>query len=223
MAVGALITADRIIALKTKIKNECARRSLQGSVAAYAGTAYDFTTTPAKNGLAKKEHYEKLVIPMNAINSANTPTTAGIISDANIQRLETNVVVYATRSQYDKTASDCSSSCTGLCYTTCSGSCSGGCSGCTSCSGGCSGCTNCSGGCSGGCTGYCVDTCADLCGGQCTSCVGGCGGTCQVGCVSRCDGCTNCSGGCSGGCSGSCSGGCRGCTSCSGCTSSTSW
>lgn len=84
MAVGILITVNRIIALKEKIKNECSRRSLQGSVAHYGGAAYDFTTTPVTGGLIKKEHYEKLAIPMNAINSINTPTTAGIISDANI-------------------------------------------------------------------------------------------------------------------------------------------
>ena len=202
--MATLITPQRFINLKAKVKAECQRRAYVGSVSAYGGTSYDFSATPAKGNKITAEYYTKNAVPMNAINSSKTPTTTAQgrkILDSEYTAMESNVAVYSTRNRYDRSGTDCSSSCTGLCYTTCSGSCTG-CSGCTSCSG-CSGsCTSCSG-CSGSCT-------------SCTGCSGCSGCTSCSGCSGGCTSCSGCWGGCT-----SCSG-CWGCTSCSGCSGCTS-
>lgn len=212
----SMISADRLNTLKAKVKAECLRRQYTGSVAAYGGTAYDYTVAPATGGVARKEHYEKLAVPMNAINATDTPATDGarIISESEIAAMETKVAAYAQRSIYDTSGTDCSASCTGMCYscTSCTS-----CSGCSGCGDACTSCTGCS-----GCSGSCTDACTGSCSG-CYGCGMGCATACTTGCTGctgTCQGCSSCSGTCFG-CSDTCTGGCKwncagGCTSCSG-------
>lgn len=151
----ALIDASRFTALKARVKAECLRRSYTGSVASYGGSDYDYTNAPASGVIAAEEHYEKLAVPLNAINSDTFPDTSGtrLITDADLTAMETFLDTAETRGKTSSTT-DCSASCTGLCSGctgTCSGSCVGGCQGTcrTSCTG------SCYGGCWGGCGGQC--------------------------------------------------------------------
>lgn len=208
----ALITPDRFNTLRTKIKDECARRSTSSGnnpiSTTYQGTSYDYATSAAKGNLIKKEHYTKNSEPLNAINNtiAINPSTKIIESEVVTLEAKATSLAGAAKTVSSTTETGCASSCTGLCFGNCYGTCTScsGCSGCTSCSGcsGCSGCTSCSGSCDGKCDGFCVDTCEDLCGNGCTS---------------------KCANSCSG-CSGTCSGSCSGCQTCgTACTSSCSY
>lgn len=188
----ALITAQRFKNLKARVKAECQRRSYTGSVASYGGSSYDYTTAPASGKKIAKEHYEKLAVPLHAINSTKFPTTSGtrIIKASDLTAMETFLTSAEGRSK-TSTATDCSASCTGLC-SGCTGTCTGGCTG---CSGSCTGsCTSCTGSCTGSCSGGCGDACTSCTG----TCLGNCTGTCSTGCWSTCKG--TCSGGCSGTC-----------------------
>ena len=207
MALNAknLILASDFVSLKARVKAEMQRRSYYGSLASYAGTAYDYTEVPADDKIIKTEHINKLVTPMNAINTSGYSTkSAGDV----IPELETlNIKLTA----YEKTAiygsvNDCASNCSGLCRTQCSNTCSGGCSGgCSGCGGACS--TSCSSSCSGSCSGNC-NGCGDGCTTSCRSdsCTAACYGNCAFVCS------TDCTGGCGGGCGSSCSK--DSCTSC---------
>lgn len=194
----ALIQFARMTALKAKVKAEMQRRNATGSVAAYAGTAYDYSDT---SGKIVKEHYTKNIDPLRAVDTTNVPTAGGdrAISENDIAQMEAKITVLSAINKEVQSGHGCRSSCTGLCSTACTGGCRG-CSGCSGCSAACK--TNCSGcdGCSG-----CGTKCS-----SCTSCDGcsGCGSACRNDCTS----CTSCSG---------CSG-CSGCTSCEGgsCTGS---
>lgn len=166
----SIISANRINTLKAAVKAECQRRTYStGSVAAYGGAAYDYTAVPASGKTILKEHYEKLAVPMHAINATSTPGTSGarIISEAEIAAMETKVASYKNRNYYDTTG-DCSASCSGLCFS---------CSSCTNCTS----CTSCSG--CGGCDGSCVGSCGGC--GDCTGCAGcsGCGSGCSFSCT----------------------------------------
>lgn len=66
---NSLLTPDEIISIKARVKAECQRRQYNGSVSSYAGTAYDFTTVPTKNEKILADHYDKISIPLNAINN----------------------------------------------------------------------------------------------------------------------------------------------------------
>ena len=44
------------------------RRNQSGSVAAYGGTAYDYTVKPAAGKVLLQEHLDKLHVPMSAVN-----------------------------------------------------------------------------------------------------------------------------------------------------------
>lgn len=156
----ALITADRFKSLKAAVKAECQRRKYTGSVETYGGTDYDYSVTPAAGKIVAKEHSEKNVVPMNAINSSEFPIPSSyenIITESDIATMEAKVATWASRevgSDADNSASDCAASCTGLCHS-CTGNCVSGCTGCT------------------GCTGTCEGGCQYICGG-----CGGCGGDC---------------------------------------------
>ena len=177
----ALISASRFNTLKSKVKAECQRRAFIGSVADYAGTAYDYTNTPDSGKVISKEHYQKNAIPLNAITNAITQDM-GVISESTVATLESEVTRLASIDA-QASSSGCAASCTGLCqgdcHTGCSG-CSGGCSGgCRGCGSGCSGCSGCGSGCASSCTGRCGSTCGNCAG----TCSGYCGGHCSDSCT----------------------------------------
>lgn len=187
LSEGNDILASDFIEIKARVKAECARRKYNGSVESYAGSSYDYTVTPQDDNVPLPEHFNKIIVPMNAmVNTGRSQTKDGFlvraINDINsaLSRLE---LIEATASN-----AGCKSSCTGLCQ----GTCTTGCSGCTgSCSGGCGG------GCSGGCKNSCDWTCTRVCYDNCNS---ECYGECATGCSS------SCLGGCSVACKGSCLG-----------------
>ena len=199
-AQGGLISASDFTTLKNLVKNEINRRSNSksvGSMSAYNGSSYNYTTTPAKGGNINLEHIQKITKPLDAVtgNSA-TPGTYATITAAQIVNATNTVKNLSGKSATANSSSNagCKSSCSGLCYTGCSGSCSGTCNNTcsgscnTSCSGGCN--DNCSSGCSGGCS-SCSGECGSNCGNSCTAqCTGGCGGnSCQGNCAFSCDNC----------------------------------
>lgn len=204
----AKISASRFTDLKARVKAECLRRHYSGSVSSYGGTAYDYSTPASTNGRIAKEHKDKNVTPLSAINSNTIPasmTNDDQLSDADVTKMESFVTVCERRSVSDSTGSDCRSGCTGLCrgcQTTCTGSCTGSCTG--TCTRACA--NNCSGTCTNACATGCANNCTGGCNTSCSGCGGDCGGTCQSCryCASSCnDDCTN---GCPGGCSRSSSG-----------------
>lgn len=190
----ALITPDRLVALKAKVKAECQRRnSSRGSVYNYAGTAYDFSATPTKGQVARKEHYEKNAVPLNAITGNIDVNGARVISDAEITAMENKINALKDISM-TASNSGCGDNCTGLCHGTCTGGCYGDCSG--DCDGDCDG--SCWGGCSGSCSGGCSGDCAGDCGAYCESnapckisCVADCAQNCYHICYSDCTGQAN--------------------------------
>ena len=213
------VSAQRYNNLKAEVKAECARRSNisatsgSTSVASYAGTAYDYTITPASGVIIKEEHYTKNKVPLAAIKSG-IGSDSKLIDDSNMTELESFVTLCKAQGKEDKTATNntCSGGCTGLCYLTCTGSCNGGCQG--TCSSSCTG--SCTGGCSTGCTGSCKNGCGGACSSSCKEgdCYGGCSGDCQGSCTGDCDG--SCKGGCDG-CSGYCGAACESYCSSDGC------
>ena len=211
-----IISSNYFNELKARVKAECLRRCYKGSVAEYGSANYDYTFTPSNNQASLKEHYEKLAIPINAINSNfqnSYPLSKIIIDESSIKEIETKLKSYeaVTNIEVDGTsATGCNSSCTGLCHTGCWNSCDDGCTnncsascgscgGCGGCGSSCGGCSDdCHGSCSGGCTGSCVGYCKGTCTGGCTdSCTGECGDACT-------GGCGNCTGQCWEGCGSSC-------------------
>ena len=146
----SVVKAERFAALKAKVKAEMLRRNQSGSVASYGGAAYDYTTAPAAGRTVRREHRDKLIEPMRAVNSDVIPAARGVISESELQNLETRAAVWAARSITDKSGSDCKSGCGSGCG-----------DGCYGCGGGCgSGCGGCDGGCSGTCTSQCSQSCA---------------------------------------------------------------
>ena len=218
-AQGGLISASDFTTLKNLVKNEINRRSNSksvGSMSAYNGSSYNYTTTPAKGGNINLEHIQKITKPLDAVTGNNTtPGTHATITAAQIINATNTVKNLSGKSTTANNSSNagCKSSCSGLCYTGCYSSCSG-CSG--SCSGSCSGgCNNtCNNTCSGGCKTSCNNTCSGSCSGGCSGCSGcgsGCGSGCSGGCSSCTDACSGCGDGCWAGCRngcGNCDGGC---------------
>lgn len=199
-----LIEPSRLLELKERVKAECARRQYVGTVADYAEVDFDFSNTPVIDQKVLEEHYEKLAVPLNAINFNNTTDIEGLnrkITEEDFVKMEEYLSNYEQRDIQDMGPTDCAASCTGTCTTTCTGGCGNGCSG--TCVG------SCSGRCSGGCKG-CRGTCKGSCSGSCTGCSGTCEGGCSGGCSTKCSvGCigtcyTSCSNGCDTGCSKAC-------------------
>ena len=151
------------------------RRKGTGSLTTYAGTTYDYSTTPAQGGKILEEHINKIIAPLKQINfSALADQTTGDLAKA-MTTIDAALTVYEAAPTKEKdTTHSCKTSCSGLCTTGCY-------SNCTSCTG-CSGCTSCSG-CSGTCAG-------------CTSC--------WYSCNWGCDGCSGCGGGCANSCTAAC-------------------
>lgn len=212
----AMIEASRFRDLKARVQAECLRRCNIGSVASYGGPDYYFEKEPTGDRRIQTEHYEKITVPLSAINSDRVPALSAdrIVDDDELLALEAAVTTFESRSMSDRTQGDCKSSCTGACYTGCSGNCAVGCgSACSgTCSGACDGCTGCSGECTNACRG-CMTTCTGTCSGTCK---GGCDTTCTVTCGY--EGCVGtCLGLCSSGCTTSCQTACGYCgTNCTG-------
>ena len=187
---GNVILASDFIAIKARVKAECARRKYNGSVASYADSSYDYTVEPSDGNVPLPEHFNKIIVPLNAITDTGRSQTQNgylVRSMSGINSALTALEAIAETAA----SSGCSASCTGLCQGTCA-------TGCTGCTGGCSG--SCGSGCSTGCSGGCKTTCRDLCADDCT-------GECEESCSSYCSG--GCDGGCKGYCKGSCSGAVR--------------
>lgn len=185
--VDDVITASDFISLKARIKAECERRAYNGSVASYATSAYDYTVTPTSGDVPLPEHFNKIIVPMNAIvNTGRTTTQSGFL----VRQLKSISDSLTALESIDATASSsgCKASCTGLCQGTCA-------TGCTGCTG------DCGGSCVAACANGCGSGCAFTCEGRCeTTCTGTCEESCYVHCTSTCrDGCKD-------GCKGSCTG-----------------
>ncbi len=174
--------------LKERVKKECARRKYNGSVELYAGSSYNYTVQPTENSVPLPEHFNKIIVPMNAIaDTGRTNTRKGYL----VREIYTLSQQMTSLESVGITDADsgCRSSCTGLCQGTCTVGCSSGCTG--SCTGSCS--TGCGSGCGSGCS---------------TSCTWECGGSCRVYCTDDCTG--TCFDSCSGGCMDACKGSCKG-------------
>lgn len=230
MTVGSSITSVDFVNLKARVKAEMTRRNGNGSLTAYAGATYDYTTVPAAGVIIRTEHHNKIRDPQAAINPTGLPATQAIGgSVVAMNTLEAKQTLFEAQPRGAISGNDCASLCSGMCVTVCTTTCSGTCTsscgsdGCTSCSGcsgdcwnscGSDGCTNCSG-CSGSCWSSCgSDGCTNTCSQYCTSCEGctGCTGDCWNSCGD--DGCSgSCSSTCgSNGCSNMCAIVCTGCT-----------
>lgn len=188
---GSAISASDINALHTRVLNEIARRSKSGAVGSMSSwtSKAAYTKTPAVGNAIQIEHANKIIEPVNAINTSGmTKVTAGA-AITNFSGLSAKLTTFETRSkQTNLTGSDhlCNASCTGLCSTGCH-------TGCSSCGG------SCSNNCSSSCTGDCEDTCS-----------GGCNGDCYNSCDRGCSYCsTSCgTGNCKGTCTNDCAKGC---------------
>ena len=184
--------ASEFIALKARVKAECARRRYNGSVASYASAAYDYTVTPQSGNPVLPEHVNKIVEPVNAI----TPTGYKTVHSGEIIKALQNVsdtLTYLESVPITYNGASCNGTCTGLCYGTCTGGCRGTCTG------------SCTGGCLQSCSGNCSAACADTCSGSCAT-------WCEVNCSEECDNlcAQTCVSTCIGGCKGECKGTCTG-------------
>lgn len=187
LSEGNVILASDFIAIKARVKAECARRKYNGSVESYAGSNYDYTVTPQDGNVPLPEHFNKIIVPMNAmVNTGRSQTQNGYL----VRAMNDIDSALTTLESITETASSsgCKASCTGLCQGTCT-------TGCTGCTGGCSG--SCGTGCANGCSGGCRTTCTSLCADDCTA-------ACEESCYSNCY--HSCSGGCAGECKGTCVG-----------------
>ena len=217
---GEFITAAEILNFKAALQTEVQRRSNSrsvGSMATYAGSAYQYTEPPNKDTVEfKSEHIEKITRPLDAITGGSlTPEAGGYVDADTLDAAALKVSELSGKSLTAATQNEtgCAASCSGLCYTGCY-----------------SACTGCTGTCQGTCQGSCLTTCTGGCKNQCTSCGGscsnnctsGCSGGCKNTCSGSCSGgcyteCNSCGGSCANDCDSSCSGGCSGrCSSCSG-------
>ena len=99
----AEISSERIAELKARVKAECLRRCHIDSVESYGGEKYDFSRDPEKDNVAIEEHAEKILTPLNAINSAKFPSTRGdrVISDSELTTEEAFLTVAEARAVTD--------------------------------------------------------------------------------------------------------------------------
>ena len=177
LTVGNQYLASEFIALKARVKAEMQRRQYEGPLTIYGSANYDYSTTPESDDLVLVEHLNKLVEPLNAINTTGiSKAQAGDTIHA-INALNT-FLSNAENYEVDSATTDCKTSCSGLCLSGCGGSCTG-------CSGTCVG--DCKGGCSGGCGGDCKTGCWGCkgCSGGCSGCAG-CGSACSKNCSAAC-------------------------------------
>ncbi|MDO4313786.1 MAG: hypothetical protein Q4C52_11955 [Eubacteriales bacterium] len=168
-----VMTAERLNALKAKVKEEMARRTAtehNASLSDYAGDSWDFETKDGEP--ITDEHVQKIIDPLLEVNDFlydNSFRTGKSGLELSVYRADKFVDEI---SAIDKIAQDtgCRGNCTGLCYAACYSACTG----CTSCSGSCSTtcgkqcAEGCEGGCT-GCTGGCCNSCTNTCGSGCTT------------------------------------------------------
>lgn len=192
---GDLILAADFIAIKARVKAECARRKYNGSVASYAGSSYDYTVTPQEGNVPLAEHFNKIITPLNAITDTGRTTTGNGYRVREIYDVEQKLTALEAI-EITAASSGCKSSCTGLCQ----GTCTTGCTGCTSTCGSSCG-SSCNVACSVGCWNACYEDCAAGC---YSSCDRNCSPTCATNCYNTCFG--TCEGGCSLLCKGTCTG-----------------
>ena len=150
-----MISAERLVELRAKVKKEMARRSCveHGSSASMNKFAanYDYNAVPVTGGDITDEHIQKVIDPLLNV--------ADFLQDNSLQQSHSGADVIVdqaekfvdTLAKIDKQASD--SGCRGLCTGLCVGSCTSGCQGCTGCTGGCD--TTCAKSCSDGCSTSC--------------------------------------------------------------------
>lgn len=175
MALNLTVTAERLAALKAKVKAEMQNRNATEhgmSMNKFAGSEWDYNTNPKDGQPILSEHVGKIIDPLLQI--ADFQQDNSLIGDraTSIPTLEAAEKFVDNLSKIEKTASEsgCRGSCAGLCTEACSGECTG----CSSCSGGCSSSCNkacssdCGGGCS-GCSGGCHTGCSATCGSGCTT------------------------------------------------------
>lgn len=175
LSAGEQITATDFIDLKNRVREEMKRRKYTGSLTAYAGSAYDYTTTPAQGVSIAAEHQEKIVTPMRAINSTKLDSITTASSGnavVSLSNLDTILSGFENRSLAPG-SSDCGVACSGLCHTRCDNTCSG-------CRNGCE--DNCANSCYADCTGTCDNTCKSCS----ANCGGVCSNTCNNGCYMSC-------------------------------------
>ena len=189
-----IIQAERLNALKNRVKKECERRKYPyGSftvgtsdkgkpVDQYGEDAWDFNPDAQPEFNILEDQYRKISIPIRKINhqgSTSRKVPNGplnrTITDEDITLFEVNLMALESRAIDNRTTTDCSVSCTGTCTTVCTGTCSGSATG----SGGDT-CSNCSSNCSGICGNSCSNSCSASCGDA------GCSGYCGVGCIGNC-------------------------------------
>lgn len=171
-----MISAERLVALRAKVKAEMIRRSNSGhgenaSMRRFATSDYDYNISPVTGGDITDEHIQKIIDPLLNV--------ADFLQDNSLQQNHSGADVIVdqaekfvdalSRIDEQATASGCRGSCTGLC----AGSCASGCQGCSGCSNGCA--TTCARGCS--------DGCSTSCGGCSSGCFSGCTHTCGSGCT----------------------------------------
>ena len=178
-----MITAEKLIELKNKVKTEIDRRSYYGSDTISKFSSQTFETTPKQGEPILAEQGKKIIEPLLNICDKG---------DLNLDKLEKgekipssfneDLISYVdTLSKESTTAStsSCRGACTGLCVGTCGSSCGG-----------------CSSSCGSSCEGSCSKTCGSSCGGCSSSSpsrgstlrCGGCRLRHRAGRISRCGG-----------------------------------
>lgn len=171
-----MISAERLVELRAKVKKEMARRSCvehgsSASMSRFAEASYDYNSVPTTGGDITDEHIQKVIDPLLNV--------ADFLQDNSLQQNHSGADVIVdqaekfvdalSRIDEQATASGCRGSCTGLCA--------------GSCTSGCQGCTGCIGGCDTTCAKSCSDGCSTSCGGCSDGCFSGCTHTCGSGCT----------------------------------------
>lgn len=167
---GEAITAQEFNELKAMVKAEMQRRGKSeghdpgesvGSMAAYAGTDYDYNTAPARGVKIAHEHIRKIAEPLDAVRGTKdlTPAEGDAVKADDMNRALTalEALTAVDAGAYPAGKTGCGAACSGLCAT----------------------------GCNTGCDGYCADNCAHSCDGYCS---GNCGGDCEGSCLDTCEG-----------------------------------
>mgnify|MGYP000585890879 CR=1 FL=1 len=150
-----MISAERLVALRAKVKAEMIRRSNSdhgenASMRRFAASDYDYNISPVTGDITD-EHIQKIIDPLLNV--------ADFLQDNSLQQSHSGADVIVDRAErfvdtlaiIDKQSSQ--SGCRGLCTGLCVGSCSSGCQGCSGCTGGCD--TSCAKSCSDGCSTSC--------------------------------------------------------------------